>query len=220
MKKLEIACFNLPSALVAIDAKADRIELCDDLQSGGTTPNEEVLRQVRNKATQPVFVMIRPRGGNFVYTDGEFREMKNAILELKPFADGFVFGILTEDDKIDMIKNRELVKLAKPLPCSFHRAFDRVKDSERALEEIIACGFTTVLTSGCLTSAPEGAENLKKLVAQASGRIDIMPGGGVRSKNLKSLDETIGATWYHSAALIEREIASAEEIIALKNLLR
>lgn len=220
MKKLEIACFNLQSALVAIDANADRIELCDDLQSGGTTPDESVLNQVREKATQPVYVMIRPRGGKFVYGDAEFQEMKNSVQKLKSSCDGFVFGILTDNNKIDLSRNRKLVELAKPLPCSFHRAFDKVADSHQALEEIIACGFKTVLTSGCLTSAIDGAENLLKLVAQSNGRIDIMPGGGIRSMNLGLLDRIVGANWYHSAALIESEIASADEIHRLKNLLK
>lgn len=220
MKHLEIACFNLQSALVAVNAGADRIELCDDLQSGGTTPDEHVLTQVREKAIQPVYVMIRPRGGNFVYSDTEFQTMKKSIQKLGLSCDGFVFGILTGDDKIDVDRNRELVELARPLPCSFHRAFDKVADSSEALEEIIACGFSTVLTSGCLTSAIDGAEKLKKLANQSNGRIEVMPGGGVRSLNLGLLDRIVGANWYHSAALTETDIASADEIHALKNLLK
>ncbi|MFY7987865.1 MAG: copper homeostasis protein CutC [Flavobacterium sp.] len=218
-KKIEIACFNLQSALIAQKAGADRVELCADMTFGGTTPLIETIQQAREHLTIDINIMIRSRGGNFVYSDSEFEQMKSEIETIKKLGvNGFVFGILKEDNTINIQQNKALVELAKPLPCTFHRAFDEVLDYEQALEDIISCGFSTILTSGTFPNVMEGKEVLKQLVNQAKNRIEIMPGGGLRSANISALDEMVNANWYHSSAITDgSEIASSEEIIQLKN---
>ena len=222
LKKIEIACFNLESALIAQKVGADRVELCADMSVGGTTPTIEIIQQAREHLTIDLYVMIRPRGGDFVYSMHEIMYMYLDILEFKDIGvDGFVFGILTNDGKIDIEVNKALVDLAKPFPCTFHRAFDEVLDYENALEDVISCGFSTILTSGTFSNVMEGKEVLKQLVIQANNRIEIMPGGGLRSTNISELDEMVDANWYHSSAITDgSEIASPEEIMQLKNKLQ
>ena len=222
MKKIEIACFNLESALIAQNAGADRVELCADMLVGGTTPTIEIIQQAREHLTINLYVMIRPRGGNFVYSEAEFEQMKSEIETIKKLGvNGFVFGILNEDKTINIEQNKALVELAKPFPCTFHRAFDEVLDYEQALEDIISCGFSTILTSGTFPNVMEGKEVLKQLVNQANNRIKIMPGGGLRSINISALNDMVNANWYHSSAITDgSEIANLEEIIQLKNKLQ
>lgn len=219
MKKIEIACFNETSALIAEKAGADRVELCDNISLGGTTPNVDLVTKVRNQIATDLFVMIRPRGGNFVYSNEEFEVMKNTILDYKNLGiNGFVFGILNENNTINIEQNKLLIELAKPFPCTFHRAFDEVVDFEKALEEVISSGFSTILTSGTLPNVIEGNEILKKLVIQSNNRIQIMPGGGLRSTNISELDNLVHANWYHSSAITDgAETANEDEIISLKN---
>jgi copper homeostasis protein len=166
--------------------------------------------------------MIRPRGENFVYSEAELDQMKSDIVNIKKLGvNGFVFGILNEDKTINIEQNKALVELAKPLPCSYHRAFDAVSNYEQALEDIIACGFSTLLTSGTFSNVMEGKEVLKKLVEQAKNRIEIMPGGGLRSTNISELNQIVNANWYHSSAITDgTEIANSEEIIQLKEKLQ
>jgi len=218
---LEIACFNADSAIIADKSGADRIELCSGLDEGGLTPEPNDVNLVLSKVKIPVFVMIRPRGGDFRYSDQEFSAMKDAILFFKTSGvQGFVFGILDKNQKIDRLRNNQLVKLADPLPCTFHRAFDRTLDAFIALEQIINCGFKTILTSGHRSDALQGAEELKRLIQHANGRIEIMPGGGVRFENLTNLIKNTGARYYHSSALLKGEsVADEMEIRKLKELL-
>lgn len=217
--RIEIACFNRESALIADLAGADRIELCDGYTVGGTTPKFEMVRDVRNKTNTVLFVMIRPRGGDFCYSGAEFEQMKTDIVALKPFVDGFVFGLLRQDLTIDVARNKTLVDLAQPLPATFHRAFDQVTNPLESLEDIIACGFSTILTSGTKPNVTEGAAMLKTLVEKAANRITIMPGGGLRSTNLAALHKTVGANFYHSSAITDgSQLADADEIKALKNI--
>lgn len=222
MKKVEIACFNLESALIAQNAGADRVELCADMSVGGTTPSIEIIQQAREHLTIDLYVMIRPRGGNFVYSELEFEQMKSEIETIKKLGvNGFVFGILKDDNTINIEQNKVIVELAKPFPCTFHRAFDEVSDLKKALEDVISCGFSTILTSGTYPNVMEGKEVLKQLVNQAKNRIEIMPGGGLRSANISALDEMVNANWYHSSAITDgSEIASSEEIMQLKNKLQ
>ena len=221
-KKIEIACFNLESALIAQKAGADRVELCADMSVGGTTLTIEIIQQAREHLTIDLYVMIRPRGGNFVYSDIEFQQMKSEIETIKKLrVNGFVFGILNEDKSINFEQNKALVELAKPFPCTFHRAFDEVLDYQQALEDVISCGFSTILTSGTFPNVMEGKEVLKQLVKQANNRIEIMPGGGLRSTNISKLDEMVNTNWYHSSAITDgSEIASPEEIVQLKKKLQ
>ena len=166
--------------------------------------------------------MIRPRGGNFVYSEAEFEQMKLEIETIKKLGvNGFVFGILNEDKTINIEQNKTLVEFAKPFSCTFHRAFDEVLNVEKALEDVISCGFSTILTSGTFPNVMEGKEILKQLVNQANNRIKIMPGGGLRSTNISELNEMVNANWYHSSAITDgSEIANPEEIIQLKNKLQ
>lgn len=218
---IEIACFNPESAIIADMAGADRIELCDGYAEGGTTPAIEVVRSVRAKVKAALLVMIRPRGGDFCYSDMEFAQMETDIEALKPFADGFVFGILNTDLTIDIARNAALVELAKPLPATFHRAFDQVAGPVSALEDVIRCGFSTILTSGTKANVIEGAAALKKIIAQAGRRITIMPGGSLRSSNLAALHQTVGAEFYHSSAITDRsQLADPAEIRALKQIVK
>ena len=144
--------------------------------------------------------------------------MKASILQIKKLnVDGFVFGILNEDNSVNINQNTELVNLAKPIPCTFHRAFDKVQNYKTALDDVIFCGFSTILTSGTFLNVMEGKAVLKELVFQAKDRITIMPGGGLRSANIEELDELVNAEFYHSSAITdETEIANPYEIIALK----
>ncbi|MFN4364330.1 copper homeostasis protein CutC [Chryseobacterium hispalense] len=219
MSKIEIACFNPESALIAVENGADRIELCDGLSEGGTTPDFETVQQLREKINIPIFVMVRPRGGDFTYTDEEFEQMKSDLVQLKSLnVDGFVFGILDENDEVNIEQNKTLVELAKPYPCTFHRAFDRAKDLEKSLEKVIECGFTTILTSGQKPNVSEGKENLKKLVELSSGRIEILVGGGLRSSNIEEIREFTKAGYFHSSAITDGgDFANSEEIVALRN---
>jgi copper homeostasis protein len=219
MNQLEIACFNLESAVIAQENGAYRVELCAEMEVGGTTPNFEITQQVRELITIDLNVMIRPRGGNFVYSEAEFQQMKNEILQFKEIGvNGFVFGILTENNSIHTTQNTELVTLARPFPCTFHRAFDEVEDAFQSLEDVITCGFQTTLTSGQKPNVIEGVNRLAELVSKANNRIVIMPGGGLRSTNIEFLQEKTGATFYHSSAITDgSETANPEEVNQLKS---
>lgn len=218
MVQLEIACFNLESALIAQENGADRVELCVGNDVGGTTPDFEMVKQARENLTIDLYVMIRPRGGSFIYTEEEFRLMQSDILVFKKLkVDGFVFGILKEDNSINLEQNKTLVDLAKPMPCTFHRAFDEGENAFESLEQIINCGFKTVLTSGQAQNVNDGLSRLSDLVKQANNRIIIMPGGGLRSTNIETIQQNTKAVFYHSSAITDgSETANPNEIQALK----
>jgi copper homeostasis protein len=216
--KLEIACFNLESAIIAQKNGADRVELCVNMKEGGTTPDFEITKAARDVLSIDLNVMIRPRGGDFVYSDFEFEQMKAEIIAFKKLqVDGFVFGILKEDGSLNKERNGELVALANPLPCTFHRAFDGIKNRFESLESVIECGFKTILTSGEETNVVEGIAVLAELVKKANDRITIMPGGGLRSSNIGLLKEKTNAVFYHSSAITDSsETANSNEVKALK----
>lgn len=218
MAKLEIACFNLTSVQVAQANGADRVELCTEMELGGTTPHVDDIRKARQILDIDLNVMIRPRGGNFVYGAAEFEQMKEEITVAKALgANGVVFGILQEDGAVNSAQNKILVELAAPMPCTFHRAFDEVADMPQALEDIISCGFSTILTSGGQPDVDIGFSQLSELVRLADGRITIMPGGGLRSRNIGQIARTSGATYFHSSAITDgSDTAAAEEVLALK----
>jgi copper homeostasis protein len=220
-KNLEIACFNAESAVIAQINGADRVELCDNMLEGGTTPNFEIARKVRDELSIKMNVMIRPRGGDFVYTDTEFEQMKSEIEKFKDInVDGFVFGILNKDNSFNLERNKELVALAGPIPCTFHRAFDVVSNVYESLESLIDCGFQTVLTSGQGENVMKGIEVLQTLVEKANGRIAVMPGGGLRSTNIGILDQKVKASFYHSSAITDSsEIANGDEVKSIKSYL-
>lgn len=217
MPKIEIACFNVEAARIAQQHGADRVEFCADMPLGGTSPDWQETETVRRELRIALHVMIRPRGGSFVYTEAEFAQMQMDVLKYEALGvDGFVFGILDAAGNIDKQQNNALVQLAGGKPCTFHRAFDEVSDSTQALEDIISCGFRTVLTSGCAPNVDLGQDELKRLVQQARGRIVIMPGGGLRSTNIGRIWRETGAEYFHSSAIIDgSETAVATEVQAL-----
>lgn len=213
MRKLEIAAFNLASALIAQQNGAGRIELCKNMEVGGMTPEADALALAKEQLFVPVFAMVRPRAGNFVYDASEFAQMLQTILAYKELgADGFVFGILTPDNKIDVARNKALVAAAHPLPCTFHRAFDAIIEWRSALEDLIDCGFKTVLTSGIAADVNSGMHNLKQMVAAAGNHIEIMPGGGLRAANLEQVMQETGARFFHSSAVLNGDTADGNEI--------
>lgn len=215
---LEIACFEITSAETALRSVADRIEFCAEQQLGGITPNIDEFRYLKSVYRKPIFVMIRPKGGDFYYSDLEFEVMKRDIIEFKKAgSDGFVFGILNSGNTIDVERNRILSELAGDTPCTFHRAFDRTPDLDMAIKKLIGIGFKTVLTSGGKPTAMEGKEALKHLVENYSAEIDILIGGGVRSGNISELKNFTSGTQFHSSAIPSYEVfASDEEIKRLK----
>lgn len=215
---LEIATFDITSAEIALNSVADRIEFCADISLGGITPNIEEFKYLKEKYLTPIHVMIRPVGGNFLYSNQEFLQMQNDILAFsKANADGFVFGILDENHEVDMEKNKFLVDLTNGKPCVFHRAIDRTKNIFESTEKIIELGFKEILTSGGKNSALDGKENLKKLVEDYSDDIRILIGGGVRSGNISELKNITKGNYFHSSAVLPYEsFANAEEVKRLK----
>lgn len=217
---LEIACFNLQSALAAAAAGADRIEFCADYAAGGLTPSYEALCNIRKVTTVPVNVMIRPRPGDFTYSESEFETMCSEIQLFKEEASGFVFGVLDDKNRVDEARNRELVRLAAPLPCTFHRAFDQVPDMFQATEKLISCGFTSILTSGGQPDAASGSQEVAMLHQQLGDKITFILGGGVRSTNLGRLKEQTECSWYHSAAITTSgEAVDPTEVTKLQTVL-
>jgi copper homeostasis protein len=200
---LEIAVFDIGAAIVAAKAGAHRLELCANPAEGGITPSYGTLVAVREKIDIPVFPIIRPRGGDFLYSEEEFEVMRKDVLLCKQLGfEGVVLGLLSADGTIDMNRTAALVDVAYPMDVTFHRAFDRVIDPFKALEAIINCGCQRILTSGLVPTAWDGKQLIKALITAAENRIEIMPGSGVRSHNIKALAEFTRATEFHSAAKI------------------
>lgn len=160
---LELACFTVSSAILAARAGADRLELCANYSAGGLTPPLQWLLDIRKETDIPINIMIRPRAGNFYYSTSEFEQMRHDIALFATLASGFVFGILDVHGHVDVARNSELVDIASPLPCTFHRAVDEVADLDKAMEMVVACGFKSVLTSGGQKNAEQGAERVKRL---------------------------------------------------------
>jgi len=204
MKLLEIAVFNIASAIAAQKAGADRIELCENPFDGGTTPSYGTLCVVRDKIDIPVFPIIRPRGGDFLYSDEEFEVMKKDLQMVKELGfSGAVIGLLRKDGTIDTERTKRLVDLAPNMQLTFHRAFDRCKNPLFALEEIVQTGCARLLTSGQKPNVNDAKDLVKALVEKAGDRIVILPGSGVRSHSLQELVLETGATEFHSSARME-----------------
>lgn len=197
---LEICASNYQSALNAQEAGAHRIELCQELAVGGITPSYGLLKQVLDTLSIPVFVLVRPRSGNFTYSEAEFDIMKQNIQLCKDLgASGIVSGVLNLDNTIDIERTQELIELSKPLPFTFHRAFDWTPKPVKAMYSLIEIGAKRILTSGQQTSAERGLELLVKLKDKAQNRITILPGGGINSNNV-SLFKTNGFNEIHASA--------------------
>jgi copper homeostasis protein len=189
---VEICLDSVESARAAQGGGADRIELCSDLRSGGITASAGLIATVRKDVTLRLHVLIRPRPGDFVYSQDEFEVMKRDILLARQLgANGIVLGILEESGAVDIMRTRELVELSFPLPVTFHRAFDAARDPYQALEAVHKTGAVRVLTSGGAPEAVTGAAIISRLVQQAGQSLTIMPGGGIRSSNVaRILNET------------------------------
>ncbi len=198
---LEVAVFNIESAIAAEAAGANRLELCENPNEGGTTPSYGTLSVVSSIISIPVFPIIRPRGGDFLYSRAEFDVMKNDIRLCKElgFA-GVVIGLLLPDGSIDKERTKELVQLAAPMDVTFHRAFDRCNDPLRGLYDIIETGCKRILTSGQVPSAPDALNLLQTLVHEAGDNIIIMPGSGVRGNNIATIKTATKAKEFHSSA--------------------
>lgn len=195
---IEICLESATSVVNAEKGGADRVELCSDLFEGGLTPTLGTFRVARRLTKIKINCMVRPRGGDFCYSDDEFEVMKeDARIFKEEGADGIVFGILTPDGEIDMERSRELIDIVRPLPVTFHRAFDMTRDAFRSLENLIALGVDRVLTSGLEATVPEGADMLAELVEKAGDRIIVMPGCGITERNFGKLKAKIKAKEYH-----------------------
>lgn len=197
--RIEACVDSIESALAAVEGGADRLELCDNLAVGGTTPREQLLRTVKERVPISVFAMIRPRGGPFVYSDDELAHMYRDIERAKECgADGIVIGILDRYHRIDLGRTRELVNLAAGVPVTFHRAFDLVPDKLAALDALADAGVKRVLTSGGPATAEEGASMLARLVDHARDRIVVLAGGNVRAHNVRDLVRRTGVREVHA----------------------
>lgn len=197
---LEICANAYQSAKNAQEAGAHRIELCQELYLGGITPSYGLLKQVMDTLSIPVFVLIRPRSGNFVYTEDEFQIMKHNIELYKDLGcHGIVSGVLKADKSLDIERTKELVELSKPLPFTFHRAFDEVKNPIETLEQLIDLGLERILTSGQEKSAEDGLALLKKLHEISKDRITILAGGGINADNAPKF-KAVGLKEIHASA--------------------
>lgn len=198
---LEICAGSIESALAAQSGGADRIELCDNMSVGGTTPSNGMISVCKNLIRIPIFPIIRPRGGDFVYSDAEFEAMKEDIICFKNLGcEGVVLGILNLDASVDMERCAELISLARPMQVSFHRAFDRCNNLQKGLEDIINLGCERLLTSGGELQATDAIQKIKSLVLQSANRISIMPGSGITDKNIVQIMNETGAKEFHSTA--------------------
>ncbi len=218
---LEICCPSVAKALMAQRFGADRIELCTNLEVGGTTPNEGEIIASKQQLKIRVHVLIRSRAGNFVYDENELQRMLQQIIFCKENKiDGVVFGALLNNGEIDLPKTKAMVEAAMPMNTTFHKAFDECKNPFEALEQLIELGVNRILTSGQQPTALQGIEVLKRLHEQANGRILIMPGGSVRSENVLQIVDKTGVSEIHSAAgVLQNENIFEQEILTMKKLL-
>jgi copper homeostasis protein len=205
---IEIVVYNIESAMKAQEGGADRIELCENPGEGGTTPSYGTIELVRQNLSIDVFVMIRPRGGDFHYSSYEFHAMKRDISQCQKLSvDGLVFGILNADGTIDKKRCKELIDKARPLKVTCHRAFDMTRDPFEALEDCIEVGFDRILTAGQQAQAVKGADLIGELIKRANGRIAIMPGAGVNENTVEEILKKSGAKEMHFSATAFRESA-------------
>jgi copper homeostasis protein len=197
---LEICAGSMDSALAARAGGADRIELCASLEAGGTTPSPGIILQAVQRLDIPVFVLIRPRPGDFLYSEDEFEAMKKDVLFCRGNGvKGVVIGMLKSDRSVDMERCSRLIELARPMEVTFHRAFDMTAMPFLALEDIISLGCSRILTSGRRDTAADGAGLIHELVCRAAGRISIMPGGGVNEGNIAQIIKSTGASEIHGS---------------------
>jgi copper homeostasis protein len=200
---LEIACFSLEDALIAAESGADRIEFCNDYSCGGLTPPVDEVKKLIDSVQIPVFVMIQPRPGNYVYHPSEMYTIVEELEQMRNAgAAGLVAGAVTENGELDLMACRLIADAAQGLPLTFHRAFDTLKQPLNAMEELITLGFHRILCSGGPGNAIDNLTTLKQYVEAAGNRITILPGGGVRPNNILDILRSTGAQEIHSAGVI------------------
>lgn len=198
---VEVCSNSLRSSLEAQLGGADRVELCASIPEGGTTPSYGEIVLNRKRLKLKLNVIIRPRGGDFLYSEEELAVMEEDIhLCAELGVDGVVFGVLRADGSVDMEANRRLIEVADGMNMTFHRAFDMCRDKKQALEEIVSLGFDTILTSGGAPTAEQGAETIADLVKQAGDRIVIMPGCGITVETIEKIQKITGAHAFHMSA--------------------
>jgi len=196
---LEISVETVEAAVAAQRGGAQRIELCADLRLGGLTPSEELMRSVRASVSLPIFAMIRPRAGNFDYSDIERLRMRLDIANAQRAGmDGIVLGMLVGGPRIDVWRTHMMVGTAAPLPVTFHRAFDEATDLDAALTDVTMARAARILTSGGANCAADGIKNIARLVAAAKKRVIIVPGGGINASNVVQIATETGAREIHS----------------------
>jgi copper homeostasis protein len=211
---IEAAVETLESALIAERAGVDRIELCDNLAEGGTTPGSALIAAVTARTRLPVFVMIRPRGGDFVYSDSEYEVMTRNIEQARAAGiAGIVTGLLTPDGRVDIERTRALVQLAGELPVTFHRAIDSAVNLPTALEHAIEAGARRVLTSGGAATALEGVNVIAALVNHAGKRISIVAAGGIRKQNVRTVVARTGVREVHARLVDEAQMRSLVDAV-------
>ena len=202
---IEVCCGSVDDAVEAERGGADRIELNSAIFLGGLTPSLGSIIEAKKRLNIPVMVMIRPRAGGFCYTQAEMAVMQHdAKLAVERGVDGLVFGILTPDGSVDAERCRRIIELAQGRQTVFHRAFDVTPDPLKALDQLIDLGLSRVLTSGQERTAPEGIELIRKLIVYAGGRIEILPGSGLRPHNIRTFVEQTKATQIHFSAFGQR----------------
>jgi copper homeostasis protein len=198
---LEVCIDSVESAMAAEHGGAKRVELCSDLMEGGITPGAGLIASVRRRIAIDLFVMIRPRGGDFYYTDLEFEVMQEEISHARQLgADGVVLGLLDQHGRVDLTRTRKLVEQAAPLPVTFHRAIDMTPNLLAAFEDVLSTGAARILTSGGAPSVPLGLAEITRMVEASRGRIAIMPGGGIRPENIAAIVQATGASEFHASA--------------------
>ena len=196
--KLEVCVDSVESAVIAQECGADSLEICSNLIIGGTTPGVSQFKHIRKACTAELYVLIRPRYGDFLYTDAEFDMMKEDIWMFRKLgADGITAGCLRADGSLDLGRMKELKDCAGSLRFTLHRAFDVCRDPYQALEEAVSLGIDTIRTSGQASCCAEGRGILKKLIAQADERIEILVGGGVNDEVIRSMIEDVRASSFH-----------------------